>query len=103
MWTIAVSGADGGRTIEFRALAHQGITLVGVTKSFRDGVAAFENDLAENVARGDANHFALLDAADAYIARNGLSLPEEPQARRLPPDPACMTGPSCSSICRRPT
>ncbi|VDL01441.1 putative oxidoreductase CzcO [Bordetella pertussis] len=91
--TIAVSGTDGGRTIEFRALAHQGITLVGVTKSFRDGVVAFENDLAENVARGDANHFALLDAADAYIARNGLSLPDEPQARRVPPDPACMTEP----------
>ena len=36
---------------------------------------------------------ALLDAADAYIARNGLDLPEEPEARRMLPDPQCVTQP----------
>ncbi|RPO65606.1 flavin-containing monooxygenase [Pseudomonas aeruginosa] len=33
------------------------------------------------------------DAADAYIARNGLDLPEEPEARRRLPDPQCVTDP----------
>ncbi|WP_020203752.1 NAD(P)/FAD-dependent oxidoreductase [Cupriavidus sp. WS] len=91
--TIAVSGTHGGRTIDFRALAHQGITLVGVTKALRDGVVTFENDLAGHVARGDASYLSLLDAADAYVASNGLDLPEEPQARGSLPDPACMTDP----------
>ncbi|HBO4965459.1 flavin-containing monooxygenase [Pseudomonas aeruginosa] len=91
--TIAVSGARGGHTVDFRALAHQGVTLVGLTESFVDGVATFRPDLAENLARGDENYLALLDAADAYVARNGLDLPEEPEARRRLPDPRCVTDP----------
>lgn len=91
--TIAVSGARGGHTVEFRALAHQGITLVGMTQSYDDGVLRFAPDLAGNIARGDANHRALLDEADAWVARNGADLPEEPGARDLPPDPACVTDP----------
>ncbi|MDQ7986225.1 NAD(P)/FAD-dependent oxidoreductase [Pseudomonas sp. G34] len=91
--TIAVSGAYGGKTIDFRRLAHQGMTLVGLTRSFDNGVVQFADDLADNIRRGDENYLALLDAADAYIARNGLDLPEEPEARVIPADPACMTEP----------
>jgi len=91
--TIAVSGARGGHTIDFRALAQQGMTLVGLTKSFIDGIVTFEADLAANIAQGDANYLSLLDAADAYIARNNLDLPEEPEARRTLPDPECVTHP----------
>lgn len=91
--TIAVSGARGGQTVDFRALAHQGMTLVGLTKSFENGVVTFEADLAENLKRGDENYLSLLDAADAYIERNGLDLPLEPEARRVHPDPACVTEP----------
>ncbi|WP_374981979.1 NAD(P)/FAD-dependent oxidoreductase [Pseudomonas solani] len=91
--TIAVSGARGGHTVDFRALAQQGITLVGLTQSFAGGKVRFQADLAENIARGDENYLSLLDAADAYIARNGLDLPEEPEARRTLPDPECITRP----------
>ena len=91
--TIAVSGARGGHTVDFRRLANQGITLVGLTKSFDDGVVTFEADLAENIARGDENYLSLLDAADAYAERNGLDLPEEPEARVIPADPECVAHP----------
>jgi putative flavoprotein involved in K+ transport len=91
--TIAVSGARGGHTVDFRGLAHQGMTLVGLTKSFKDGVVAFQSDLVDNLARGDENYLSLLDSADAYIARNGLDLPEEPEARATFPDPECVTNP----------
>jgi putative flavoprotein involved in K+ transport len=91
--TIAVSGARGGHTVDFRRLAHEGITLVGLTRAFDGSVVSFESNLAENIARGDENYLALLDAADAYIERNGLDLPPEPEARRLLPDPECMTHP----------
>ena len=90
---IAVSGARGGHTVDFRRLAEQGITLVGLTKSFDHGVALFEADLATNIANGDENYLAVLDAADAYAIRNGLDLPEEPEARIIPADPHCLTHP----------
>ncbi len=91
--TIAVSGADGGRTIDFRRLAAQGMTLVGMTQDFEDGVMRFAPDLADNIAQGDAYYLATLDEADAYVVRNGLDLPEEPEARRIAPDPDCVTHP----------
>ena len=89
--TIAVSGARGGHTVDFRRLAAQGMTLVGRTQSFKDGVLSFAPDLADNIAQGDDNHLSLMDEADAYIARNGLDLPQEPEARNIEPDPQCVT------------
>lgn len=91
--TIAVSGARGGHTVNFRKLAHQGMTLVGLTKAFDGDVVTFESDLVTNLANGDANYLSLLDAADAYIARNGLDFPEEPTARETVPDPECVKNP----------
>ncbi len=91
--TIAVSGAHGGDTVDFRRLAARGMTLVGMTRSFDRGVMRFAADLAANVARGDADYLSVLDEADAYAARNGLDLPEEPEARRIGPMPGCVTDP----------
>ena len=91
--TIAVSGARGGQTVDFRRLASEGMVLVGRTDGYKDGVVTFAPDLCENVARGDANYLSVLDEADAYIARNGLSLPEEPEARKVWPEPDCMAHP----------
>lgn len=91
--TIAVSGADGGHTVDFRNLAGSGITLVGRTLAFDGGNMTFGQDLGKNLAQGDANYLAVLDEADAYVERNGLDLPEEPEARELRPDPESVTNP----------
>jgi putative flavoprotein involved in K+ transport len=91
--TISVSGAHGGHTVDFRRLAAQGMTLVGRTESFKDGVMHFATDLADNLAQGDANSLSVLDEADAYITRNGLDLPQEPEARKVEPDPQCVIEP----------
>ena len=92
--TIAVSGAHGGHTVDFRQLAERGMALLGTTKSFENGELAFAPDLAANIARGDADHLALLDEADAYVAEHGLDLPEEPSARAIGPDPLCVVEPT---------
>ncbi|MBF9002333.1 flavin-containing monooxygenase [Vibrio nitrifigilis] len=92
--TIAVSGAHGGKTIDFRELAQQGLNLVGRTDSFNDGNVYFNNDLAANINAGDDNYLSLLDMADEYIERNKLDLPEEPEARSFLADPECMTNPT---------
>lgn len=91
--TIAVSGALGGHTVDFRDLAARGMALVGLTESFGNGRIRFATDLAENIAAGDANYLALLDEADAYVVRTGIDLPEEPEAHRLGPMPSCATDP----------
>ena len=91
--TIAVSGAYGGQAIDFRRLANQGITLVGLTKSFDGDEVIFQSDLKNNITRGDQHYLESLDLADAYIVRNGLDFPEEPEARKILPDPDCVTNP----------
>ncbi len=94
--TIAVSGARGGHTVDFRDLAACGMVLVGRTEGYDAGVVRFAADLSENVAKGDANYLSVLDEADAFVARNGLDLPKEPEARKIGPDPACLRDPILS-------
>jgi putative flavoprotein involved in K+ transport len=91
--TIAVSGAYGGNTIDFRRLAGEGITLLGLTQSYKDGVLAFADDLGQNIANGDASYLSMLDAADAYVDRTGIDLPPDPDARNVFPDPDCLSTP----------
>jgi putative flavoprotein involved in K+ transport len=91
--TIAVSGAYGGRTIDFRRFAARGMTLIGKTLNWENGVLAIAPDLRENLVRGDDNYLSLLDEADAYVTANGLDLPLEPDARIIGPDPDCVTDP----------
>jgi putative flavoprotein involved in K+ transport len=91
--TIAVSGAYGGRTVDFRRLAAEGITLVGRMRGFADGRATFAPTLAETIAEGDRNYLSVLAEADAYAAREGLDLPAEPEAHEIGPMPACVERP----------
>ncbi|MCW1918830.1 NAD(P)/FAD-dependent oxidoreductase [Rhodobacter sp. KR11] len=91
--TIAVSGANGGRTVDFRRLAHEGLTLTGRAEAYANGVMTFAGDLAANIAKGDTDYLAVLDEADAFVTSNGLNLPDEPQARVIPADPDCVTTP----------
>jgi putative flavoprotein involved in K+ transport len=94
--TIAVSGALGGHTVDFRNLGNRGMKLVGRTDRCEGVVLHFSADLAENIARGDANYLSVLDEADAHAAREGLDLPEEPGARMFEPVPDCVTNPILS-------
>jgi len=91
--TIAVSGAHGGHTVDFRALAATGVTLLGRTGAYADGVLAIGPDLRANIAAGDANYLSVLHEADAYVRHNGLDLPEEPEAYEIGPDPDSLTHP----------
>ncbi|WPH17139.1 flavin-containing monooxygenase [Variovorax paradoxus] len=93
---FAVSGYEGGKTVDFRRLAHMGVTLVGLTRTYKDGVIEFEEGLARNVAEGDQAYFDVLREADAYIEQNGLPFAPEPEAWELLPDPDCLKEPIMS-------
>ena len=91
--TIAVSGAYGGATVDFRKLANRGMVLLGMTGAYDSGVISIADDLAKNIADGDANYLGLLAEADAYIDSHGLDLPPEENAKIIGPDPDCMKAP----------
>ena len=91
--TISVSGANGGKTIDFRRFADRGIILTGRAEGFADGTMRFSGDVVENVTRGDANYLSVLREADAYAERHGLDLPLEPEAHELIDEPECMRKP----------
>jgi putative flavoprotein involved in K+ transport len=91
--TIAVSGAYGGHTMDFRRLAALGVTLLGRAGAFREGKLSIAADLRANIEAGDRNYLSVLREADAFAAAHGLDLPEEPEAHVLGPLPASVTDP----------
>ena len=91
--TIAVSGAYGGQTVDFRKLAADGMTLIGRVEACKDGALAIADDLQRNLQRGDADYLSVLDQADAYAKAQGLDMPLEPEARTMGPDPDCVINP----------
>lgn len=94
--TIAVSGAYGGQTMDFRRLEAQGITLLGRAGGYAEGKLSFAPDLRQNIENGDRNYLSVLDEADAYAKAQGIDLPEDPEARHFLPLPDCVTHPRLS-------
>ena len=91
--TIAVSGAYGGNTVDFRKFADRGMVLLGMTGAYDSGVISIADDLAKNIADGDDNYLGLLAEADAYIDAHGLDLPPEEDAKIIGADPDCVKTP----------
>ena len=91
--TISVSGAHGGETVDFRRHAERGMVLLGMTQSYDNGIVHIAPDLAENISQGDQNYLSVLEEADAYIDKEGLDFPEEPEAKVIGPSPDCVTNP----------
>ena len=88
-----ISGAYGGRTIDFRDFAADGMVLVGRMEAAQDGVIEIAPGLAESLVDGDLVYSTFLDTVDAYVKRRGLDLPEDPDARTIAADPPCVTAP----------
>ncbi|MDI1264043.1 MAG: NAD(P)-binding domain-containing protein [bacterium] len=88
-----ISGAYGGRTIDLRDFAADGMVLVGHLDAAQDGVLEIGPGLAESLAEGDLAFSGFLEMVDAYVERHGLDLPPEPGARATKPNPACVTTP----------
>src|SRR4051812_24285854 len=88
-----ISGAYGGRTIDFRNLGADGMILVGRIEAAQDGVLEIAPGLAESMADADLVYTTFLDTVDAYVKRRRMELPEEPEARTTFADPPSVTAP----------
>jgi putative flavoprotein involved in K+ transport len=87
MLPLVHSGAYGGRTVDFREFATRGMVLLGRVESADGNVVRFAGDLLDNLTEGDAGYQAVMDGIDAFIAKTGLDLPPDPEARQLAPEP----------------
>jgi len=88
-----ITGAYGGYTIDFRHLAAQGVILLGRVRSALDGVVTAAPDLADSVTSGDAAYLVFCDEVDAYLDLHGLDVPQDSEARAIPPARATLPEP----------
>jgi len=85
-----VTGRDGGRDIDLRAFAAQGMGLHGRAIGIVDGGIAFDDSLAANLDHADAVAASIKRDIDAYIEREGIDAPREDPDRPVwqpPPGP----------------
>jgi putative flavoprotein involved in K+ transport len=77
-----VTGRDGGRDIDLRRFAREGMALHGRLVGIAHGRARFGADLRANLDGADAVAESIKDAIDGWIAAQGIDAPVEP---RRPP------------------
>jgi putative flavoprotein involved in K+ transport len=74
-----VTGSYGGRDIDLRRFAREGMRLYGRLTDIQDGVLALAADLRRNLDAADAASESMKDAIDEHIAANGIDAPSEPR------------------------
>jgi putative flavoprotein involved in K+ transport len=72
-----VTGRDGGRDIDLRAHAAEGMSLYGLMHDHRDGVLHFKPDLTERLDHADEVSESIKDTIDRYIADHHRDAPVE--------------------------
>jgi putative flavoprotein involved in K+ transport len=72
-----VTGRDGGRDIDLRKHASEGMSLYGLLTDHRDGVLHFEPDLTERLDHADEVAESIKDTIDRYIDVSGIDAPAE--------------------------
>jgi putative flavoprotein involved in K+ transport len=77
-----VTGRDGGRDIDLRKFAAEGMELYGRLADVLGERIALEPNLARNLDNADKSSENIKDMIDRFIAANGLFAPEE---ARTPP------------------
>jgi len=70
-----VTGRDGGRDIDLRRFAAEGMQLYGLLKGLDGNVLRFAPDLASNLAHADSIYNGINASIDKFIAQRGLAAP----------------------------
>jgi putative flavoprotein involved in K+ transport len=72
-----VTGRDGGRDIDLRKFASEGMQLHGRLLRENEGVLTFQNDLKHNLDNADAVSESIKRTVDKYIEAEGIDAPTE--------------------------
>lgn len=78
-----VTGRDGGRDIDLRKLATQGVELRGQINNVKDGIIHFNNDLKENLDAADATYTRIQNKIDTYIEASNIEAPRTTQYQAM--------------------
>lgn len=78
-----VTGRDGGRDIDLRAFALQGMKLYGRLLQYHDGKLLIADDLKTNLDKADATSQKIKDSIDAWISEQGITAPTEARYQPL--------------------
>jgi putative flavoprotein involved in K+ transport len=73
-----LTGRDGGRDIDLRKFALEGMSLYGRLKDIQDGTLSFADDLARNLDNADQVYNGICRLIDDHIARNAIAAPPSP-------------------------
>lgn len=90
-----VTGRDGGRDIDLRKFATEGMELYGVLEDYRDGQLHFAPGLRQSLDDADATYNRINASIDKFIAERGIDAPPAsiyapvwtPEAERTALDP----------------
>jgi putative flavoprotein involved in K+ transport len=72
-----VTGRDGGRDLDLRAFAREGMGLHGILTGVEDGRLVFADNLAASLDNADAVYNGINAAIDGWIADQGLDAPPQ--------------------------
>jgi putative flavoprotein involved in K+ transport len=72
-----ISGTKGGHTINLHQFARDGVVLLGRLAGVEDGIVELAGDLHDNLAAADRAEAEFINSVDAYVARTGMTVPEE--------------------------
>jgi putative flavoprotein involved in K+ transport len=73
-----VTGRDGGREIDLRRFALEGMQLHGRLQAIRGTTLEFRNDLKANLDQADAVAESIKNTIDAFIEKHQLDAPIDP-------------------------
>jgi putative flavoprotein involved in K+ transport len=74
-----VTGRDGGRDIDLRAFARDGMRLYGRLNGVFDATLRFASDLERNLDNADAVSESIKDSIDSYIEAHRIDAAPEPR------------------------
>ena len=72
-----ISGTRGGHTINLHQFARDGVVLFGRLAGIEDGIIELAGDLHDNLTAADRAEAEFIKSVDAYVARTGMTVPEE--------------------------
>ena len=70
-----VTGRDGGRDIDLRRFALEGMELYGLVTGFEDGLLAFQPNLREHLDHADRIYNGINASIDRHIEAQGIDAP----------------------------
>ena len=72
-----VTGRDGGRDIDLRKMALEGMSLYGPLATVQGGIASFRPELKQNLDGADAVYRSINRTIDAFIETRKIAAPSE--------------------------